>query len=198
MPASSTSRISLLVPFCLLTALLLSGCATGNSKISGPVADVKQFLGVSQYYVKSNTVLRSQPAHTSQTTGKLSLNSKVTEISQDKTGWSQVKSVEGKQQGWLPTSLLSKNPVAQPRKTKSVKKKSEEAPSVEAKSPAAEVAQKTEPAPASKKVKTSDSQESGGLFSPSSAEAATIPEKSEPAPNSSEQRKANPDMFDAF
>jgi|GEM_PF-2145913 len=199
MPISPKSRIAYLVPVCMLSALLLlSSCATGKQKISGPVADVKQFLGVSQYYVKSNTLLRSQPEHTSKSAGRLSLNSKVTEVTRNKLGWSEVKSVEGKQQGWLPTSLLSKDPVAQAQKTKSVKNKSEKLPAAESKPATAEAVQKTEPAPEPDKVKTSASKESGGLLSPESAEAATIPEKSKPAPKTSEERKANPDMFDAF
>ena len=182
----------------MLASLLLSGCATSSGRFSGSVTGVKQFLGVSQYYVKSGTVLRSQPDRTSKATGRLSPNSKVTEVTRNDIGWSRVKAAEGDQQGWLPTSLLSKQPVARTQKTESAREKSAEPAGSASKPASAEAARKTGAAPAVDAAETSGSGQSGGLLSPKSAEAATIPGQSKPVKKPGGERQANPDMFDAF
>lgn len=197
--SSKSVMISPGLVFIIFALLTLCGCAAGKEKITGPVADVKHFFGVSQYYVKSNTVLHSHPDRSSKTVGKLPLNSKVTEITRNELGWSRVKSLEGNGQGWLPAALLSKQPVAVPAKTKAAKGKGEKVHAPEPQPATAAAVSKSEPAAEPDQAKPPETVKNQGLFSPKSAEAATIPEKPKPAAEeTNDPRKADPDVFDAF
>lgn len=186
----------------LLSFLLFAGCSAAKQQLSSPVADVKQVLGLSQFYAKSYTTVRSKPDSTSRALGKISANTKVTQVSQNESGWSQVKTADGKLRGWVPTSSLSAHPVKktvakartreQPVQSSSVNK--EEAPALESSPPSTPLSQESE-----KRAPAPENEKSGsGLLSPSPAVAAPIPSASPSSPERPEDRKASPDMFDSF
>lgn len=99
----------------VLMVLMVAGCATSDLSTLGNrvnLGGVKGFLGLSQYYVKSQTGLWNRPDRSSGREGTLTANTRVTEITRDDLGWSKVRTVDTNLEGWLPTALLSENPVS--------------------------------------------------------------------------------------
>lgn len=179
-------------------ALVPAGCSLNRQQLSHPVAGMKQLLGVSQYYVKSYATLRAKPDRTSKVQGKLPVNAKVTEISKNEVGWSQVKAADNNLQGWIPTSLLSQNPVETRAKAKTEEKTAKKTPPPEEQTSVTEAPQAVAPPSAESKPEAAQAEQSGNWLSPSPAAAEPIPPSSPANKTPSAERKAEPEMFDSF
>ena len=187
--------------FLLLCVFLFAGCAANKQGLSSPVADMKQLFGLSQYYAKYYTTVRAKPDSTSRALGKISTNTKVTEISKNELGWSQVKTADGKLEGWLPTSSLSPRPVKTATKTRAKEKTEPKSAAKKEEPAAAEAPQSSTHATQESEIqspKPEHEESSGGLLSPPAAAAETIPPASAPPAEPPASRKASPDMFDSF
>jgi len=186
----------------LLGVFLFAGCSAGKQPLSSSVADMKQLFGLSQFYVKSSTTLRAKPDSASRALGRISANTKVTEMTKNELGWSQVKTAEGKREGWVPTSSLSARPVVKAAAKARAKEKAVQSSSVKKEQAPASAPSQESTSPAhTSEVQTpapEHEQSGGGLLSPSPAVAAPIPSASSPPPEPPAERKASPDMFDSF
>lgn len=187
--------------FLLLCVFLFAGCAANKHGLSSPVADMKQLFGLSQYYTKYYTTVRVKPESTSRALGKISTNTKVTEITKNELGWSQVKTADGRLEGWLPTSSLSARPVKTATKTKAKEKTEQKSAAKKEQPAAAEASQSSTHATQESEIQTpkpEHEESSGGLLSPPAAAAEPIPTASTPPAETPANRKASPDMFDSF
>lgn len=171
----------------LVLAVAVTGCAGGGSfdRDFNP-SGVKRFLGLSEFYLSSRTTVRVRPDRSAPAAGVLSRNTKVKETDRNEAGWSKVKTLDGAIEGWLPFSVLSKEPVSstsvrkrstQPSK-KAVREESGEAaktPPEEEEEPGAEEAK---PEPAAREPVEEAKPEPPKEAAP----AVSQPEVKEPAP----------------
>jgi uncharacterized protein YgiM (DUF1202 family) len=115
MSSSSMVLPVLRTVWCVVIALfMLSGCG-GRSAIveTFKAPQVKRFVGIKDhYYISASTVLREKPDRNAQVVTNVSTNTMVQELFRDNIGWSRVRTVSGKREGWLPTSMLLKDPVS--------------------------------------------------------------------------------------
>jgi uncharacterized protein YgiM (DUF1202 family) len=96
----------------LFVLFVLAGCAPHSEVVQTfNVPQVKRFVGMKHFYfTHSNAGLRVNPDKNSRVVRELPDNTLVEELFRDSIGWSQVKTGDN-QVGWIPTAMLSKDPV---------------------------------------------------------------------------------------
>jgi hypothetical protein len=165
----------------MLMTLVVVGCAGRDistlHRIDLP--EIKGFLGLSQYYVKSQTTLWSRPDRSSELQATLSANTKVTEITRDTLGWSRVRTADTTLEGWLPTALLSEQPVSSGPKTTRRRSKESTRKTAEEVQKGSQRGTAEEPEPVAGESGERSGEQASGKPQPEPGPASIVPAESE-------------------